>query len=340
MKHTMFCKRLSFIYFGLFILLMVCITEGLMQGYTSYSPVQLYEGVLYWVQGLSNTNMDAAIIGELRLPRIIMAMAVGMGLSTSGIVMQSIFKNPMADPYILGISSGAALGIVASVTLGLGAVLGSNVIQFGAFLGALIISLIAIFASNLYQKNPSRFLMIGVALGAICSALAGVLIFIGASKSGIDLTLYWMMGSISFVPLGQSIYAFVVALLAFFFFTSQSLILNLMREGQQVAITLGYSLYWYIKGYLFINAILVGSIVMNSGLIGFVGLLIPHLVRIFVGDNTRVLLPLTAFIGMIVSLLADLVGRTMLTGVDIPLGITFAIIGAPVFIILLIRHNR
>lgn len=340
MKHTMFCKRLSFIYFGLFILLMVCITEGLMQGYTSYSPVQLYEGVLYWVQGLSNTNMDAAIIGELRLPRIIMAMAVGMGLSTSGIVMQSIFKNPMADPYILGISSGAALGIVASVTLGLGAVLGSNVIQFGAFLGALIISLIAIFASNLYQKNPSRFLMIGVALGAICSALAGVLIFIGARKSGIDLTLYWMMGSISFVPLGQSIYAFVVALLAFFFFTSQSRILNLMREGQQVAITLGYSLYWYIKGYLFINAILVGSIVMNSGLIGFVGLLIPHLVRIFVGDNTRALLPLTAFIGMIVSLLADVVGRTMLHGVDIPLGITFAIIGAPVFIILLIRHNR
>lgn len=340
MKHTMFRKRLPFIYFGLFILLILCITEGLMQGYTSYSPVQLYEGVLHWVQGLSNTDMDAAIIGELRLPRIIMAMAVGMGLSTSGIVMQSIFKNPMADPYILGISSGSALGIVASVTLGLDAVLGSNVIQFGAFLGAFIISFIAIFASNLYQKNPSRFLMIGVALGAICSALAGVLIFIGASKSGIDLTLYWMMGSISFVSLGQSIYAFVVALLAFFFFTSQSRILNLMREGQQVAITLGYSLNWYIKGYLFINAILVGSIVMNSGLIGFVGLLIPHLVRLFIGDNTRVLLPLTAFIGMIVSLLADVVGRTMLTGVDIPLGITFSIVGAPVFIILLIRRNR
>ena len=340
MKHTMFRKRLPFIYFGLFILLILCITEGLMQGYTSYSPVQFYEGVLHWVQGLSNTDMDAAIIGELRLPRIIMAMAVGMGLSTSGIVMQSIFKNPMADPYILGISSGAALGIVASVTLGLDAIIGSNVIQFGAFLGAFIISLVAIFASNLYQKNPSRFLMIGVALGAICSALAGVLIFIGASKSGIDLTLYWMMGSISFVPLGQSIYAFVVALLAFIFFTSQSRILNLMREGQQVAITLGYSLNWYIKSYLFINAILVGSIVMNSGLIGFVGLLIPHLVRLFVGDNTRVLLPLTAFIGMIVSLLADVVGRTMLTGVDIPLGITFSIVGAPVFIILLIRRNR
>ena len=340
MKHTMFRKRLPFIYFGLFILLILCITEGLMQGYTSYSPVQLYERVLHWVQGLSNTDMDAAIIGELRLPRIIMAMAVGMGLSTSGIVMQSIFKNPMADPYILGISSGAALGIVASVTLGLDAIIGSNVIQFGAFLGAFIISLVAIFASNLYQKNPSRFLMIGVALGAICSALAGVLIFIGASKSGIDLTLYWMMGSISFVPLGQSIYAFVVALLAFIFFTSQSRILNLMREGQQVAITLGYSLNWYIKSYLFINAILVGSIVMNSGLIGFVGLLIPHLVRLFVGDNTRVLLPLTAFIGMIVSLLADVVGRTMLTGVDIPLGITFSIVGAPVFIILLIRRNR
>ena len=340
MKHTMFRKRLPFIYFGLFILLILCITEGLMQGYTSYSPVQLSEGVLHWVQGLSNTDMDAAIIGELRLPRIIMAMAVGMGLSTSGIVMQSIFKNPMADPYILGISSGAALGIVASVTLGLDAIIGSNVIQFGAFLGAFIISLVAIFASNLYQKNPSRFLMIGVALGAICSALAGVLIFIGASKSGIDLTLYWMMGSISFVPLGQSIYAFVVALLAFIFFTSQSRILNLMREGQQVAITLGYSLNWYIKSYLFINAILVGSIVMNSGLIGFVGLLIPHLVRLFVGDNTRVLLPLTAFIGMIVSLLADVVGRTMLTGVDIPLGITFSIVGAPVFIILLIRRNR
>ena len=340
MKHTMFRKRLPFIYFGLFILLILCIIEGLMQGYTSYSPVQLYEGVLHWVQRLSNTDMDAAIIGELRLPRIIMAMAVGMGLSTSGIVMQSIFKNPMADPYILGISSGAALGIVASVTLGLDAIIGSNVIQFGAFLGAFIISLVAIFASNLYQKNPSRFLMIGVALGAICSALAGVLIFIGASKSGIDLTLYWMMGSISFVPLEQSIYAFVVALLAFFFFTSQSRILNLMREGQQVAITLGYSLNWYIKSYLFINAILVGSIVMNSGLIGFVGLLIPHLVRLFIGDNTRVLLPLTAFIGMFVSLLADVVGRTMLTGVDIPLGITFSIVGAPVFIILLIRRNR
>ena len=113
-----------------------------------------------------------------------------------------------------------------------------------------------------------------------------------------------------------------------------------MREGQQVAITLGYSLNWYIKGYLFINAILVGAIVMNSGLIGFVGLLIPHLVRLFVGDNTRILLPLTAFIGMIVSLVADVVGRTMLTGVDVPLGVTFSIVGAPVFIILLIRRNR
>lgn len=340
MKQQLLRKRLPYIYCGLLILLFICIAEGLMQGYTSYSPVQLYEGVLHWTQGLAKTNMDAAIIGELRLPRIIMAMAVGMGLSTSGVVMQSIFKNPMADPYILGVSSGAALGIVLAVALGLDATLGSNVVQFGAFFGAFIISLIAIFASNLYQKNQSRFLMIGVALGVICSALAGVLIFIGASQSGIDLKLYWMMGSISFVPLGQSMYAFLVSFIALLFFTSQSRILNLMREGQQVAITLGYSLNWYIKGYLLINAIVVGSIVMNSGIIGFVGLLVPHLVRLLVGDNTRVLLPLTAFTGMIVALLADIAGRTILTGVDIPLGVTFAIVGAPVFIALLIRRNR
>lgn len=340
MKRQLLRKQIPYIYGLLLILIVIGVLEGLMQGYTSYSPVQLYEGLVQWIQGDTNTHTGAAIIGELRLPRIMMAVAVGMGLSTSGVVMQSLFRNPMADPYILGISSGAALGIVICVTLGLDPLWGPTVVPIGAFLGAASISLISVFASRLYNHNPRRFLMIGVALGAVCGGLTGVLIFIGAGHASIDVTLYWMMGSIAFVPLQAALVSLVVALICTLFFMTQIRMLNIMKEGPAVAITLGRPVHNYVTAYVIINAILVGAIVMNSGIIGFVGLLIPHLCRLFVGSDARVVLPLSALLGMVVTVFADILGRTVIPGVDIPLGILFAVIGAPVFVGILIQRQR
>lgn len=332
-------QRYPFLFYGLSILLIgTGLLVGLMQGYTSYSPFQVLQGLVGYSQG--DISALSTIVGELRFPRLLMAVAVGLGLSTSGVVMQSIFRNPMADPYILGISSGAALGIVLSVTLGLDSFIGARVVEVGAFLGALLVSVAMIIVAGQYGRNQSRFLMTGVALAAVCGGITGILIFIGAGQSGMDLTLYWMMGSIAFVPLKSAGLSFVFALVGFVFFMFQTRILHLMREGETVAITLGRPLKGYIRLYLLINAIMVAAIVMNSGIIGFVGLIVPHAVRLFVGANLRLLLPMSAILGMLLSIGADVIGRIAISGVDLPLGVIFAVLGAPLFMTMLIQRSR
>lgn len=313
------------------VLFFSCIA-GLMLGYTPLSLTEVFDALV------RHDGVAADIIWDLRLPRIILSSAAGMGLALSGIVMQAMFRNPMASPYIMGISSGASLGAVAGVFLGSGLAWGAGVVGLGAFVGALLMS--AILAGIIGSKSGTGYILIvGVALSAVCNGITGVIIYSGADSSGIDVTLYWMMGSVAFAKLDHVVFLLSVVIAASIFFFYQSRILNLMLLGREGTLPLGRDLLPFFRLYIVANAVLVGCIVMEAGLIGFVGLVIPHFGRSLSGADHKKMLPTAVLCGGILTVWADILGRTLVTGADIPLGVTLGLIGSPFFIYMQVRKS-
>ena len=289
----------------------------------------------------SDIAMGAAdAVWDLRLPRILLALAVGMGLSLSGMLMQAMFRNPMSDPYIMGVSSGASLGAASVVFFGAGAAFGVSAIGCGAFLGALALSLILAIAAGRVAPGDSSYLLIfGAALAAVCGGITSVLVYIGANATGMDVTLYWLMGSVSFAKLLPTLSVLAIVLAFIVFFSTQTRILNLMLEGEETAVPLGRQLLPFRRLYLVMNALLMGSLVTQAGLVGFVGLLVPHGCRMVMGADHRKLLPVSVLSGGLMTVWADILGRILIHGVDIPLGVSLSLIGAPVFLGMLIRRS-
>lgn len=310
------------------VLLFSCLA-GLMLGYIPLS----FPEVLGALAGGNGAASD--IVRDLRLPRIILSAAAGMGLALSGVVMQAMFRNPMASPYIMGISSGASLGAVAAVFLGIGSAWGAGGVGLGAFAGALLMSVI--LAGVIGKKSGTSILIVGVALGAVCSGITGVIIYSGAASSGIDVTLYWMMGSVAFAKTDHAVFLLMIVIAVSAFFLQQSRILNLMLLGREGTLPLGRDLMTFFRLYILVNALLVGCIVMEAGLIGFVGLVVPHFVRSFIGADHKKLVPLAVLCGGILTVWADILGRVLVTGADVPLGVTLGLIGAPLFIYMQVR---
>ena len=256
----------------------------------------------------------------IRLPRILLATAVGMGLAVAGVVMQAIVKNPIADPYILGISSGASLGATVAIFLGVGAVFGSNSIGICAFIGAFLISVLVQITANIGGRaNSVRLLLAGTALGSVCSAFSNFVVYIAGDRDGIQTVTFWLMGTL--------------------FFCTQSRILNMMLLGDEVSITLGTDLHRYRQVYLVVTALLIGFVVYSAGIIGFVGLIIPHVVRMFFGTDHKKMLPLSALSGSIFLIWADVASRIIIPKSEVPIGILVSMIGAPCFIYLLVRRS-
>ena len=312
---------------------------GLRLGYVAVTAEDTGAAFHFHVSGEEGIALGAlAAIWDLRLPRVVLALAVGMGLSLSGIVMQAMFRNPMADPYIMGVSSGASLGAVCAIFLGWGTAFGAASIGAGAFLGALTLSLVLVIAAG-KGEDTSYLLIFGAALAAVAGGFSSVLIFAGANSTGMDVTLYWLMGSVSFANLWPSVIVLGIVIFFIFTFSTQSRVLDLMLEGEEAAIPLGRRLLPFRRVYLVANALLCGALVTQAGLIGFVGLLVPHLCRMVIGAGHRRLIPFSVLVGGIFTVWADILGRTIQTGVDIPLGVTMALFGSPVFIAMLIRRS-
>lgn len=344
MSRTIRRMPLALITTILTVLLLFSCLLGLKLGYLSVSLSGIVSilGSHLWGSALpSGIAMGAAdAVWDLRLPRILLALAVGMGLSLSGMVMQAMFRNPMSDPYIMGVSSGASLGAAAAVFFGAGAAFGVSAIGCGAFLGALALSLILAIAAGRVAPGDSSYLLIfGAALAAVCGGITSVLVYIGANATGMDVTLYWLMGSVSFAKLLPTLSVLSIVLLFIAFFSTQTRILNLMLEGEETAVPLGRQLLPFRRLYLVLNALLMGSLVTQAGLIGFVGLLVPHGCRMVMGADHRKLLPVSVLSGGLMTVWADILGRILIHGVDIPLGVSLSLIGAPVFLGMLIRRS-
>lgn len=280
------------------------------------------------------------IVWLLRLPRLVLAIVVGMGLSVCGVIMQAIIKNPLADPYILGISSGASLGAIVAILFGIGGIFGANYVGVCAFIGAFLISLAVLFISNVGgRSSPVKLLLAGMALSSVCSALSSFMIYFSNSKDGLQSITYWLMGSLAGAKWEGIAIVFPIVFMAVVFFWTQSRILNLMLLGDEVSVTLGTDLHRYRQGYLLISSLIVGFVVYSAGMIGFVGLLIPHIVRMFFGTDHKRVIPLAALTGGIFLIWADVLCRMILPKTELPIGILIAMIGAPFFVYLMSKKT-
>ncbi|GAU75919.1 iron ABC transporter permease [Fusibacter sp. 3D3] len=280
------------------------------------------------------------IIWEIRLPRIVLALFTGIGLSISGVIMQAIVKNPLADPYILGISSGASLGATLAIMLGVGAFFGSNFVGVSAFLMAFLVSLMVLALANVRGKSDAiRLLLSGMAMNTMCSAISSFIIYTSSDREGMRTVAFWLMGSFSGANWNNLKLLMPVILMALVFFLTQKRTLNVMLLGDEVAVTLGKKLTAIRHLYLLLISAMMGFLVFNAGIIGFVGLIMPHLTRLIVGTDHNRVLPTVALLGAILLIWADVISRIIITGSELPVGIIISLVGAPCFIYLMIKSS-
>ncbi len=327
------------------VLLVLAFLWDLSIGTVKLSFVQIYEGIVN--QFTSGMAIETAgqgpvhdIIWLLRLPRLVLAALVGMGLSVCGVIMQAVVKNPLADPYILGISSGASLGATAAILLGIGVALGENFVGIAAFIGAFAMSLGVLFISNLGgRSNSVKLLLAGMALSAVCGAFSSFIVYFANNKEGMQTIAYWMMGSFAGAKWETLAVIGPIVVLAVMFFWTQSRMLNLMLLGDESALTLGTDLHIYRQIYLLVSSLIVGFVVYAAGMVGFVGLVVPHVIRMLVGTDHKKLIPVSALTGAVFLVIADGLCRVIIPRTELPIGILISLIGAPCFVYLMIKKT-
>ena len=282
------------------------------------------------------TPRGELFVWQIRLPRTLAVLLVGAALAISGAVMQALFENPLAEPGLLGVSNGAGVGLIAAVLLGQGQ-LPNWALGLCAIAGALIITLILLrFARR--HLSTSRLLLAGVALGIICSALMTWAIYFSTS---VDLRqlMYWMMGGFGGVDWRQS-WLMLALIPVLLWICCQSRPMNMLALGEISARQLGLPLWFWRNVLVAATGWVVGVSVALAGAIGFIGLVIPHILRLCGLTDHRVLLPGCALAGASALLLADIVARLALAAAELPIGVVTATLGAPVFIWLLLKAGR
>ncbi|EMF1797326.1 vitamin B12 ABC transporter permease BtuC [Escherichia coli] len=282
------------------------------------------------------TPRGELFVWQIRLPRTLAVLLVGAALAISGAVMQALFENPLAEPGLLGVSNGAGVGLIAAVLLGQGQ-LPNWALGLCAIAGALIITLILLrFARR--HLSTSRLLLAGVALGIICSALMTWAIYFSTS---VDLRqlMYWMMGGFGGVDWRQS-WLMLALIPVLLWICCQSRPMNMLALGEISARQLGLPLWFWRNVLVAATGWMVGVSVALAGAIGFIGLVIPHILRLCGLTDHRVLLPGCALAGASALLLADIVARLALAAAELPIGVVTVTLGAPVFIWLLLKAGR
>lgn len=280
-------------------------------------------------------DADWTLIQELRLPRVILALAIGAGLAVSGAALQAVFSNPLCEPYTLGISSGAALGAV------IGAMFGLNLNWLGlagpSFIGALVFTLILLWASG--HVSGVTVLLVGVMLGFFGSSWVAVGVAM-TDANGLQSAIYWLLGDLSRAQLGGSWMVLGSVAIMIALIRSRSRELDALLLGEEAAMSLGVPVPLMRRKVILTVSLLTAACVSAAGMIGFVGLLVPHLVRRTCGVMHGRLIPLAALWGGLILLYADTLVRVLPTTSELPVGVVTALIGSPVFVWMMLRSRR
>ncbi|MFF4473617.1 FecCD family ABC transporter permease [Streptomyces sp. NPDC001599] len=298
--------------------------------------------VVHHVTGSGTASSDPAldqIVWNFRAPRVVLAALAGAGLAVSGAVLQSAVSNPLADPTVLGFSYGATLGAVLAITLG-GSVAAAGLgVSTAAFLGAMVAgALVFALGQRRGRMAPTRLVLAGVAVGYVFLS-ATSFVQLHASPNELRTVLFWTLGSVAGAQWDQLPTVAVVVIATTVLLTLFGRRLNVLLAGDESATALGVDVHRLRLVLLVLSALLTGTVIAVAGGIGFVGLMIPHLVRLSTGADHRRLLPLTALLGAVYLVLVDLLSRTLDRPNELPLGILTALLGAPFFLWLL-RRNK
>ncbi|MGC9026017.1 MAG: FecCD family ABC transporter permease [bacterium] len=286
----------------------------------------------------SSNNVDSTIILSIRLPVAIAGIIVGAGLGVSGAIFQAILRNPLADPYILGISAGAALG--ASIAQAL--LFSSIPVSLSAFIGAIAAAIMVYLLSlSSGSSSPLYLILAGVAISALLgSIMSFVMLMSNAMQIRIYSVMLWIMGGVKETGWHELMFTSVVFIVLIFFAIFTAPYLDILSFGDEKASSLGVSVEKTRLVSIMIAALLAGIAVYLSGLVGFVGLVIPHITRLIIGPSHKRLITVSIFVGAIFLLISNLIARTVLSPVDVPVGVITSIIGAPFFLYLLLRAYR
>jgi iron complex transport system permease protein len=280
-----------------------------------------------------------AIVWDVRLPRVVLGIAVGAGLAVCGAALQAMVRNVLADPYLLGINSGASSGAAVTILFGVTLGLGEHALAGSAFLGALSASLLVFVVARTAGRITSvRLLLTGVAVGYALSALTSFLVFASGSAEGARSVMFWLLGSLALAQWGGPLVALVaVVVLTVSVLALWARRLDALAIGDETALVLGVSPTRFRTQLLVVVSLCIGVIVAASGCIGFVGLVVPHLARRLVGSAHGWVVPASALLGAVFLLWADLLSRMVLQPRELPIGIIAALVGAP-FLLALIRR--
>jgi iron complex transport system permease protein len=321
--------------FLLFISVLVSVSVGTVKIPFQQVMIVIWNGIA----GIHQNSLYSKIILQLRLPSIIMAVIVGVALSSSGASLQGLFRNPLIDPYILGISAGAAFGAALSITMGIDSYQSFYYLPISAFIGAIIaVTMVYGLSYSHGEVSNSNLIFGGIAVGYIFSAIVSFLMFV--SGPHLQELIYWLLGSFSDALWGEIdliLMPVIISVFILFYFSKE---LNLLTGGEDLAAATGVNLKLTKNMIIFITTLLTAIAVSMSGIIGFVGLVIPHIMRRIVGNDYRILIPTSAIGGAILLVISDTIARTIISPVIVPVGVVTSFIGAPFFIYLFRRSLK
>ena len=326
-------------------LLAMALVAGSAQGAYAISPAQLWDVLRDIVGGSENPTPEHLVFVNIRLPRLLLGVAAGAGLGLAGALMQGLFRNPLADPGLIGVSSGAALAAASFIVMGnlwfpdLPRALGSWTLVSMAFMGGLVVTfLIYALAQSQGGTRMGLMLLAGIAVNALAGAGLGYLSFLATDEQLRNLQ-FWLLGSLGGARWSAVVLVGAVVILACGAGLTLARPLNAIALGEAQAVLLGVDVERTKRWAIWVCALAVGAVTATTGMIGFVGLIAPHWVRMVAGPDHRIVLPGSALLGAALVLAADAVARTAVKPAELPLGVLTAFIGVPMFLFML-RHFR
>ncbi|MBA3471162.1 MAG: iron ABC transporter permease [Herpetosiphonaceae bacterium] len=325
------------------LVLLLSITLAVMTG-----PVPIPAGRVWSIVGQHLTSnwitvdwpaFQDTIVWDIRLPRVLLGALVGAGLAVVGTTMQALVRNPLADPYLLGVSSGASVGAVCVMLLGI-SLFGVYSLSLAAFAGAFAaFMLVYVLARQNGRMSTGRLMLAGVAVGYVLSAITSFLIYNADDGEQVRSVLFWMLGGLGGARWEFLTLPLVVLVVGIAWLLGQARTLNALLVGEETAASLGVDVTRFRKHTFALTSLLTGVLVAVSGGIGFVGLMLPHIVRLLVGTDHRRVLPVVALVGAIFLVWVDVLARTLVAPEEMPLGIITALLGAPFFLWLMRRNS-
>ena len=327
-------------------ILIVSIIAAIAVGSTYIEPGEVYKVLLSKLTGGLvfndvSTIMTENIIWEIRFPRVLLGAICGAGLALCGVLMQCVTKNPIAEPYILGISSGASCGAVAVIVMEGVASLGINSISTGAFVGSLISGILVFGIGTQMGKTASttRLVLSGMAISTIFSALTNLLIYAAENSNQAKSALFWTIGSLGGAKWEVLLFPFIILVIVFIVAFIMSKSLDILLLGDDSAIILGINIKLIKAIILILATMLTSTLVAITGAIGFIGLVVPHVARSMVGSDHKKLITISTLIGAIFLIVADMAARGLFPPIEIPIGIITSLVGGPFFLYLISRKK-